>query len=167
MTNLHSVKSKKAKDLAERIAKGAKALELFVKNLSESDWQTPVLVDGRTIGVVVHHVASSYPMEIELAQTLASGQPITGATMDVVDQINADHAEKYASVNKKETLELLKQNSLAAADSVRKLSDAQLEKAAPVSLNADAPLTAQFFIEDHALRHSYHHLARIRETLGL
>jgi hypothetical protein len=34
-----------------------------------------------------------------------------------------------------------------------------------VSLNADAPLTCQFFIEDHALRHSYHHLARIRATL--
>jgi hypothetical protein len=35
-----------------------------------------------------------------------------------------------------------------------------------VSLNADAPLTTQFFIEDHALRHSFHHLARIRAALG-
>jgi hypothetical protein len=35
-----------------------------------------------------------------------------------------------------------------------------------VSLNADAPLTAQFFIEDHALRHSFQHLASIRSALG-
>jgi hypothetical protein len=48
---------------------------------------------------------------------------------------------------------------------VRTLSDAELDRAFPVSLNADAPLTCQFFIEDHALRHSYHHLARIRATL--
>ena len=28
-----------------------------------------------------------------------------------------------------------------------------------------APVTAQFVIEDHALRHSWHHLARIRTAL--
>ena len=47
----------------------------------------------------------------------------------------------------------------------RALSDEELDRAAPISLNADAPLTCQFFIEDHALRHSYHHLARIQEAL--
>jgi hypothetical protein len=35
-----------------------------------------------------------------------------------------------------------------------------------VSLNADAPLTCQFFLEDHAVRHSYHHLAKIRAALA-
>lgn len=44
--------------------------------------------------------------------------------------------------------------------------DAELEKASTVSLNGDAPLTTQFFIEDHALRHSFHHLDRIRATLN-
>ena len=45
------------------------------------------------------------------------------------------------------------------------LTDEQLDLAAPVSLNADAPLTTQFFIEDHALRHSYYHTMRIKEAL--
>ena len=31
--------------------------------------------DGRTVGVIVHHVASVYPIEIQLAQTLAQGKP--------------------------------------------------------------------------------------------
>jgi len=35
-----------------------------------------------------------------------------------------------------------------------------------VSLCGDAPLTAQFFIEDHALRHSFHHLAKMRAAVG-
>jgi hypothetical protein len=40
------------------------------------------------------------------------------------------------------------------------------DRAATVSLNADATLTAQFFIEDHALRHSFHHLASIQAALN-
>jgi hypothetical protein len=48
---------------------------------------------------------------------------------------------------------------------VRAFTDEQLDRAAPVSLNADTPLTAQFLIEDHALRHSWHHLAKIKAVL--
>ena len=42
----------------------------------------------------------------------------------------------------------------------------QLDRAGAVSLNAGAPLTTQFFIEDHPLRHSWHHLARIRNAVA-
>ena len=45
------------------------------------------------------------------------------------------------------------------------LTDEQLRTAAPVSLYADAPLTSQFVLEDHAVRHSYHHLARIERAV--
>jgi hypothetical protein len=41
-----------------------------------------------------------------------------------------------------------------------------LDRAAPFSLSFGAPVTAQFVIEDHALRHSWHHLAGIRKALG-
>ena len=164
--SLNSKTSTRAHELADRILQGAEALTIFSNELSDQEWQKPVAGDGRTVGVVVHHVANMYPLEIELAQTLASGKPITGATMDVVDQMNAAHALEYASVRKQEALELLRKNSKAAAESVKTFSDRDLDTSATVSLNADAPLTAQFFIEDHALRHSYHHLAKIRATLN-
>ena len=57
-------------------------------------------------------------------------------------------------------------NSLEAAASVRKFTDEQLDQAAPFSLSFGAPVTAQFVIEDNALRHSWHHLAGIRKALG-
>jgi len=85
--------------------------------------------------------------------------------MKVVDEMNAKHAQENATIGKQETLDLLNRNSKSAADVVRVLSDTELNNAAIVSLNADAPLTAQFFIEDHALRHSFHHLAKIKATL--
>ena len=34
-----------------------------------ADWRVTVPHDGRTVGVIVHHVANMYPIEIELAQT--------------------------------------------------------------------------------------------------
>jgi hypothetical protein len=108
--------SQQAQALADRLEAGARALAAFAATLTDAEWQTPVPHDGRTVGVVVHHVASVYPVEIELAQIIASGKPVTNA--------------------------------------------------ATVSLYADAPLTCQFFLEDHAVRHSYHHLARLKWTVG-
>jgi len=165
MKNSHT-NNQRAYALAERIALGANILVVFAERLSDKDWVKPVIGDGRTVGVVVHHVASVYPLEIELAQLLASGKPITGATMEVINQMNADHAKKHADASKQETIDLLRHNSKIAANAVRAFSDEDLDNSATVSLNYDAPLTAQFFIEDHALRHSFHHLAKIEATIN-
>jgi hypothetical protein len=152
--------------LAARLEAGAQALSEFAAALSEREWQTRVPHDGRKVGVVVHHVASVYPIEIHLAKTLASGQPVTGVTWDAVNKMNAEHAEVNDGITKEDTLAALAANSATAAAAIRALSDDELDAAAPVSLNSDAPLTCQFLLEDHAVRHSYHHLARIRAALG-
>jgi hypothetical protein len=152
--------------LAARLEAGAKALAGFAATLSDAEWQTRVPHDGRKIGVVVHHVASVYPIEIHLAQLLASGKPVTGVDWDAVHAMNRDHAKENDAVTKEATLALLANNSAVAAAAIRALNDAELDRAAPVSLNSDAPLTCQFMLEDHAVRHSYHHLARIRAALA-
>jgi hypothetical protein len=157
--------NRRANALAERLEQGARALGELAGGLTDAEWRTPVPGDGRKIGVVVHHVATMYPLEIELAQALAGGKPIAGVTWDAVHDINAKHAKANEATTKDSTLDLLRRNSTAAAAAIRALTDEQLDRAAPVSLNADAPLTCQFFLEDHAVRHSYHHLARIRAAL--
>jgi hypothetical protein len=157
----------RAEALAVRLEQGAAALAALTATLSDAAWQTRIPKDGRTVGVVVHHVASMYPIEIELAQALAEGKAIAGVTWDDVHGINAKHAAEQGDVTKAAALALLERNSAAAAAAIRALSDEQLDRANTVSLNADAPLTCQFFLEDHAVRHSYHHLARIRATVGL
>jgi hypothetical protein len=157
--------SARANALATRLEQGARALAAFASGLTDAEWQTPTPHDGRTIGVIVHHVASVYPVEISIAQTVGGGMPVTGVTMDDIHAMNARHASENSDVTKEETLELLRRNSAAAAEAIRSLSDEQLSAAAPVSLYADAPLTCQFVLEDHAVRHSYHHLARLRRAL--
>ena len=157
--------SQRTNALADRLEQGARALATFASALTDTEWQSRVPKDGRKVGVVVHHVATMYPLEIQLAQLLAAGKPVAGVTWDVVHEINAGHAKEHDGITKETVLELLRRNSTAAAAAIRALSDEELDRAAPVSLNSDAPLTCQFMLEDHAVRHSYHHLARIREAL--
>jgi DinB superfamily len=156
--------SKRTNALADRLEQGARALAAFASALTDAEWQTRVPKDGRKVGVIAHHVATVYPLEIQLAKAIARGNPV-GVTWDVVHEMNARHAKENDAVTKEATLDLLRRNSEAAADAIRALSDEDLDQAAPVSLNSDAPLTCQFMLEDHAVRHSYHHLARVREAL--
>jgi len=100
-----------------------------------------------------------------LAQQVAKGEVVEGLTMDFINKMNAEHAKKFDGVTKEETIELLKQNSVAAATAIRALSDDELDQAVPVSLYANALVTCQFVLEDHAVRHSFHHLGRIRAAL--
>ena len=158
---------RRAESLAERIEQGGAGLAAFAEGLSEAQWRTPVSSsDRRSVGVIVHHVATMYPIEIDVARAIASGKAVMDVTWEVVAELNAKHAHEHAGVTKAAALDLLRQNSREAADAVRAFTDDELDRAAPFSLSYGAPVTAQFVIEDHALRHSWHHLARIRTALG-
>ena len=161
----HSANSR-GESLAARIEEGAARLATFAVELSDAEWHTPISeTDRRSVGVVVHHVASMYPIEIDLARAVASGNSLSEVTWEVVAQVNAKHAQDNAQVSKSAALELLRQNSREAAAVVREFTDEELDKAAPFSLSFGALMTTQFIIEDHAMRHSWHHLAAIRKAL--
>jgi hypothetical protein len=157
--------SRRSDALADRLEEGARALADFASGLTDAEWTTRGAKDDRKVGVLVHHVATMYPLEIQLAQALAAGKPVAGVTWEMVHDMNAKHARQYDAVTKQEALDLLLKNSTAAATAIRALSDEELDRAAPVSLNSDAPLTCQFMLEDHAVRHSYHHLAAIQRAI--
>ena len=170
-STLHSesparVTGRRADALADRLEQGAQALAAFAASLTDAQWKTRCMPDGRTVGVIVHHVAFVYPIEIDIAQTIANGKPLTGLTMDDVHALNAKHAIDNAAVTKEAAIEALRNNSAAAAAAIRALSDEQLALAAPASLYADAPVTCQFVLEDHAVRHSYHHLTRLKRAVA-
>ena len=156
--------SQRTDALAKRLEEGARSLAAFANTLTAEEWDAPLPHDGRKIGVVVHHVASVYPLEIQFARSVAAGkpEPITG---EAVNQMNAGHAKQYDAITKAETLQLLATNSAAAAAAIRSLTDQELDTAAPVPLYGNASLTCQFVVEDHAVRHSLHQLVRIQAAL--
>src|SRR6476660_8785397 len=141
---------RRAASLADRIEEGAAGLAAFVEGLSEAEWRAPVPEsgrDGRSVGVIVHHVASVYPIEIDLARTVASGKTVANVTWEVVAELNAKHAHEQAGVTKAAALELLRRNSREAAAAVRAFTDDELDRATPFSLSFGAPMTTQFVIE--------------------
>jgi hypothetical protein len=156
----------RAEALALVLEQGIRNLITFASGLTDAQWKTPIPKDGRSVGVVVHHVAFVLPIEIELAQTLAKGSPITGVTWDVIHEMNANHAKDNANVTKADAIQALQTNAAAAAAAIRAFGDTELDSAATISLYADAPLTCQFMLEDHAVRHSYHHLAKIKGAVN-
>lgn len=158
--------SVRAASLADRLERGASALADFAASLTDAEWTRPTPGDGRPVGVIVHHVASVYPIEVHLARMMADGTPIVGITWATIHEMNAGHAIEHVGATRTDTLALLATNSAAAADAVRRFTDADLDRVVTVSLYGDAELTSQFMLEDHAVRHSVHHLARLRAALG-
>ncbi|MEZ5285891.1 MAG: DinB family protein [Vicinamibacterales bacterium] len=158
--------SPRAEALAQRLEQGARALARLAASISEREWTTRVPHDGRTVGVIVHHVASVYPLEVQLARTIGDGTPITGVTMDDVHLLNARHAADHANVSQADAVALLESNAADAARAIRALDDEALDRSARASLYDDAPVSCRFVLEDHAVRHSYHHLAVIARALG-
>lgn len=152
--------------LAARLEAGARALAELANGLSDEEWQMRITGDGRKVGVVIHHVASVYPLEIQIASTIGRGEPLVGVTMNDVHAMNARHAVEHDGVTQAVALQLLATNSADASAAIRALDDETLDRAATASLYDDAPVTCQFVLEDHAVRHSYHHLAVIARTLN-
>jgi DinB family protein len=159
--------TRRASALAERIEEGAALLAKFADGLSEAEWRTPSSpTDKRPVGVIVHHVATMYPIEVDAARAIASGKALMDITWAAVADINSNHAKEQAAVTKSAALELLRKNSREAAAAIRAFTDAELDTAAAFGLSFGAPVTAQFVIEDHAMRHAWHHLAKIKKALN-
>src|ERR1700704_488036 len=97
--------SRRAELLAARIEEGAAGLVAFVEGLSDVEWGTPAsATDSRTGGPIVKHVALVYPIEVDLARAIASGNAVTDVTWQVVAELNAGHAREHAQVTKADAL---------------------------------------------------------------
>ena len=120
--------------------------------------------DGRKIGVVVI-TSPVLTGRIKLGPIIARGVTLWKTSPGVVDRMNAEHRERTTVVTKEERSSCSGGTGRSSRQQSARLPMTILDRAAPVSLNANAPLTCQFIVEDHAVRHSYHHLARIRAAL--
>src|SRR5215813_6043907 len=125
----NSVASRRAAALADRIEEGAAALASFAEGLSEAEWRaagSKTGTDRRSVGTIVHHVASMYSIEVDAARAVAGGKSVAEITWEFVAGINAKHSAEQPSVGKVETLELLRRNAREAAGAVRSFTDEDL-----------------------------------------
>ena len=83
----------------------------------------------------------------------------------MIHDMNAKHAKEHANTTKVVTLELLQTNGAKAAEAVRGLSDADLDRSGTV-LSGMPPMSAAQVIERILINHVNEHMGSIRATVG-
>jgi uncharacterized damage-inducible protein DinB len=155
-----------ARELAERFERINDEIMAIVEACSDEQWATIVPEEGRTVGVVCHHVGERYGFQTRLAQALSTGAAGPPDNIEAVNVANAQHMERYANCTKDEALELLRRNGAATKAFVEALTDEQLEREGRLVLYGDRPVTARIVIEGRLLGHPRSHIQGIRKVLG-
>jgi hypothetical protein len=160
------VGSARAAELAA--ATDAVNLELvqLVRGCSEEQWHTECNDegDGRSVGVIAHHVAHGHLDTIEWIETALRGRPIE-ITLAVQAELNARHAETYHDVEREVTAALLEDNGCRLAERVERLTDDELARTG-YHVGADREMTVEAFAQ-LGQRHVSVHMGTIKKALDL
>jgi len=114
-------------ELAADIDAARERLGGFVGSCTDADWRSaPLDGDPRPVGVVVDHVAHAYEYLAGWMHQLVAGEPVE-VNGEVVDALNAEHAQAAASVTRAEAAEHLRRSGTDIAALVAGLSAADLD----------------------------------------
>ncbi len=155
----------RAEALAKKFEAKAQEMTGVIERLSDADWKKVTPGEKWSVGVVAHHIASSHEAIGGIIKSIASGQSMPGFTMDMLNDMNAKHAQEHANCTKAETLALHKKGAAAAVAIVRGLDDASLGRTATV-LTSMPPMSAEQAAEGILLNHVDEHLKSIRAAIG-
>lgn len=167
----------RVKELISRLETATEAVITVAKACSQSQWETIVPEEERSVGTLFHHLAYATPFVMGWVMTVASGEPLrTDITPEVADAFNENHAQEYATPLKEETLTLLTDTVHEAVAQLQKLTDEQLDITAPFiqpyrtaipTLIEGKYTNAQLLVEWNLVHHRYEHLRQIKDTLGI
>ena len=94
----------------------------FVRGCTDAEWHSaPLDGDPRPVGVVVDHVAHAYEYLAGWIRQVVAGQPVE-VDSEVVDALNAEHAQAAGSVSKADATGHLRRSGTAISGLVAGLS---------------------------------------------
>ncbi len=156
----------RAEDLAATFEKTNDEVIAAVGACSDAQWRTTTQAERWPAAVVAHHIAIDHELIAGLAQTIATGGTPPPLDMAALDQMNAEHAQKFANCTKAETLQILRDGGAKASATIRSLSDEQLDRTANLALMGGQPVSAQQAIENILIGHPQGHLQSFRAATG-
>ena len=155
----------KGEALAKQFEAKVQEATAILETLSDADWKKTTSAEKWTVGVVAHHAAGAHEGISGIIKTVAAGQSTPNFTMDMLDAMNAKHAQEFAGATKAETVALHKKNAGAAAAVVRGLSDDDLARAGTV-LTGVPPMSVEQIVTNILINHVDEHVRSIRATVG-
>lgn len=122
-------------DFADRFETAQDEFILLIESLDDERWKRvgknyPQRYndedEGRTVGVIAHHVATSAPFILERIQLVVAGKPLPPP--GDFRHLNAAHATEQADVSRDEVLRVLRETKGPIAAAVRAIPDSQLDE---------------------------------------
>ena len=151
-------------ELAEQFATVNAGIIAAVSACSDEQWRQPTAEDGRTVGVVAHHVGEVNGAFAKIVETLAAGGTYTpNVSMEAVHESNAKHARDNGGTGKAETIDLLRANGDAILRVLASIDDTTLDQAAGVFGGHEMTVTQ--VLEWVVIGHTAEHLGTISKTL--
>jgi hypothetical protein len=152
----------KARELGDRFEQTATSFIEQVQALSESEWRTRTDAEGWTVAATAHHAATSSMPIMAMVDAAATGSPMPPFTPEMLNELNAKHAQDFAGCTRDETLAAMREGMAAAAKQVRGYSDEQLARSAMLPFGME--MTAEQIIENVLIGHIAGHGASIQSA---
>lgn len=138
-----------------------------IEACDDEQWQIVIGSEGRSVGVVFHHIASAYPLIAGWAVDIARGADLPAVSFDDIHAMNHQHAEAHANVDRATTLALMSANGAAVHEMLAPLSDADWQATAPFALVDGPGISTAQMVEWFLINHAQGHLNAINEALAL
>jgi len=155
----------KGEALAKEFEAKVKDATALLERLSDADWKKTTAAEKWTVAATAHHVAGSYQPIIGIIKGIAAGATPQHFTMQMLDEMNAQHAKEFAACSRPETIALYKKEAAGAVAFVRGLSDADLAKSGTVFAGMP-PMSGEAMVKMALLGHIDEHFGSIRKTIG-
>lgn len=156
--------SDRAARLAEEFEEVNGEVIAFAEQCSAEEWCRITDAEQWQVGVVCRHIARSLEVYPTIISRLVSGEA-TPAHYNWADihRSNADQAREWANGGKEEAIKLLQIHSAELAQTIRPLTDAQLDRSSVSPLTGEELTTAQFI--EGMIKHARIHLESARATV--
>lgn len=154
-------------DYAERFRSSVDEFISFVEPLDDVQWNVQTDLEGWPVGVIAHHLAVGAQFVSDLVLSVADGGEI-GWTMDFIDDVNAQHAEVFATISKQEALEALELQTAGAVEKIKGLSESQLGRRVeePMPYGEGSLGSAREIIQTMLIDHLHSHLDSIKTSIS-
>ena len=154
----------KGEALAKKFEAKVQEATGVIEKLSDGDWKKITSAEKWSVGVTAHHIAMAHAGLIGIVKTIADGKPGPNIPMEALHQMNAKHAQDFASCTKADTLALHTKNAADAAAALRGIGDDQFGRSATV-LAGNPVMSAEQFA-GVLCSHVDEHLGSIRATIA-
>jgi hypothetical protein len=157
--------SKRAETLAARVDEIVGEAVMFAKQCSAEQWRLISNDEQWQVGVVCRHIARSLEVYPAIIRRIVSGEPPPEQyNWDDIHRSNAEQAKEWANGSQDEAISLLQAHSAELIQTIRPLTDAQLDRSSVSPLMGKALTTTQFI--EGMIEHARIHLASARATVA-